>query len=304
MKRIVVFASMLLLLSCSSNNDAIKHQQSLNADTVDSGYINISVDVSFKEVIDEHFKVFTAIHPKAKINIHYKSEVDCFKDLMKDSTRLIIVARGLTQQESEYYYNLLSFKPYYSKVAYDAVAAIVNINNNDTLFTFDEIKNILSGKRQYTVILDGTNATSTVKFLQDSVLAGGKFGTNVVAVNGVDSVIESIKKTPNAIGFVSNAYVSNQYDIKQVENFKQIKLALLECVKCDEKGYYAKASQATLQYGQYPLARPIYYIAKENWEGLGTGFGKFLTSEPGQLIFRRSCLVPAKMNFNKRQTKL
>ncbi len=303
MKRIFVFIVALFLLACSSNNNANSNKP-LKAETLDSGHINISVDASFKPVINEQLKVFLALYPNAKINVEYKSEVDCFKDLAKDSTRLIVVSRGLTSEENDYYKSKLLFKPFYAKIAYDAVAAIVNINNADTLFSFNDIKNILSGQRKYTAILDGTNATSTVKFLQDSVLKGGSFGTNVVAVNGSDSVIEAIKKTPNAIGFVSNCWVSNGYDLKQLKNLQQMQLALVECVRCEEKGYYAKASQATLQFGQYPLARPLYFIVKENWRGLGTGFGNFMSSEQGQLIFRRSCLVPALMDFTKRRTKL
>lgn len=303
MRYIIIILFSVFLIACSTNNSSVQNTNK-KSETIDSGNIRISADISFKPVIDEQLKVFLASNPKAKVFIEYKSEVDCFKDFINDSTRLIIVSRGLTKQESNYFENKISFKPYYSKVAYDAVAAIINIKNTDSLFTINDLKNILLGKKKYAVVLDGTNATSTVKYLQDSVLREAKFGTNVVAVNGSDSVIETIKKTQNAIGFVSNCWVSNRYDEKQVANLQQMKLALIECVRCDEKDYYAKASQATLQYGQYPLARPIYYIVKENYEGLGTGFGRFLSSERGQLIFKRSCVVPALMNFNKRQTKL
>lgn len=303
MRYLVTIAISIFLIACNTNNGVLQNTNK-KSETIDSGKITISVDVSFKPVIDEQLEVFLASYPKAKIQIEYKSEVDCFKDFIKDSTRLIVVSRGLTKQESDFFENKISFKPYYSKVAYDAVAAIINIKNSDSLFTINDLKNILSGKKKYTVVLDGTNATSTVKYLQDSVLKDTKFGTNVVAVNGSDSVIETIKKTSDAIGFVSNCWVSNRYDEKQIANLQQMKLALIECVRCGEKDYYAKASQATLQHGQYPLARPIYYIVKENYEGLGTGFGRFLSSERGQLIFRRSCIVPALMNFNKRQTKL
>ena len=40
--------------------------------------------------------VFEALHPKTKIIAEYKPEAECFKDLMKDSTKMIIVTRGLT----------------------------------------------------------------------------------------------------------------------------------------------------------------------------------------------------------------
>jgi phosphate transport system substrate-binding protein len=300
MKRLFVFAFILLFSFCTQQKD----NQPAKVDAPEKGTINISVDETFKPAIEEQLKVYKSIYPESNINVHYTSETNCFKDLLKDSTRLILVSRGLVKNEREYYNSKLSFYPQFSLIAYDAVALIVNINNKDSVFTIKDLEKILSGEKKYTAIVDGTNATSTVKFLQDSVLKGKAFGSNVVAVNGSDSVIEAIKRTPNAIGFVGNSWVSNGYDNRQINNLKKIKLALVDCRNCDEKGYFAKASQATLMYGQYPLARPLYFIVKENWLGLGTGFTNFLSFERGQLIFRRSCLVPAKMSFNKRQSKI
>jgi phosphate transport system substrate-binding protein len=48
----------------------------------------------------------------------------------------------------------------------------------------------------------------------------------------------------------------------------------------------------------------MYYVLKENWAGLGTGFMNFMSLERGQLIFRRAFLAPAKMNFNIRTGKI
>jgi phosphate transport system substrate-binding protein len=289
---------LLILVSCSNNKS---EKDFIANDTPKQGAINLSVDESFKPVIEEQIKVYHSSFPDAVINVSYKPEVECFKDLYQDSTRMIIVSRGLTKQENNYFKNYLSFEPKYMQVAYDAVAAIVNINNKDSVFTIEDLRKMMSGEKKYTIILDGNNATSTVKYLQDSVLKGKSFSSNVVAVKGSEAVIDAIKNTPNAIGFVGNSWVSNFYDEHQIQNLKKIKLALIECTKCEERGYFVKASQASLTYGQYPLARHLYFIVKENWLGLGSGFANFLSLERGQLIFKRSCLVPAKMNFNKRQ---
>lgn len=81
-------------------------------------------------------------------------------------------------------------------------------------------------------------------------------------------------------------------------------MALVECVNCIEKDVFAKPSQATITFGEYPLARPLYYILKENATGLGTGFMNFMSLERGQLIFRRAFLAPAKMGFNQRTGKI
>lgn len=285
---------MLAGISCKSKPGADTR------DTTEKGTINISVDESFKPVIEEQLRVHHASFPEAKINVAYKSEAACFKDLQSDSTRMIIVARGLTTAERTYYEDKLSFKPQYAPLAYDAVAVIVNRDSNDSVFTMERLKNILSGKEQLTAVMDGRNATSTVRFLQDSVLKGENFGTNVVASQNSEAVVDLVSKRKDVIGFVGLSWIGDSYDPKQVAYLKKIRLGLVECVKCSEKDLFAQPSQASITYGQYPLARPLYYILKENAAGLGTGFMNFMSLERGQLIFRRAFLVPAKMGFNKR----
>jgi phosphate transport system substrate-binding protein len=48
----------------------------------------------------------------------------------------------------------------------------------------------------------------------------------------------------------------------------------------------------------------LYYVLKENYNGLGSGFVNFMKYERGQLIFRRAYLWPGIMDFNIRTVKL
>jgi len=294
-----LFTTICFLAAC--NNVSRKNIQT---DTPSKGTIHISVDESFRPVIEQEIKVYESSFKGAKIIAEYKPEVDCFKDLQSDSTRMVIIARGLKENEIRFYENKLSYQPQFGILAYDAVAAIVNINSKDSVFTMAELKDILSGKRNKTVVMDGNNATSTVRYLQDSILHDAPFGKNVMATGGSDSVVSVISKTENAIGFVGISWVGNPDEPAQVANLKKIRLALLECVKCKEKGLFAKPSQATITYGEYPLARPLYYILKENALGLGTGFMNFMSLERGQLIFRSGGIAPAKMNLIDRSSKI
>jgi phosphate transport system substrate-binding protein len=286
---------LLLFVSCRT---------SVKEDTRDSpvkGSINISVDESFKPVIEEELRVHHSAFPNTNIHVSYKSEAACFRDLQSDSTRMIIVARGLNENEADYYTSRLFFKPQYGVVAYDAVTVIVNRAAKDSVFTMADLKDILSGKNKITAIMDGRNATSTVRYLQDSILKGAPFGANVVASENSEKVVDFVSNNPNVIGFVGLSWVGDSYDPKQKAYQQKIRMALMECVKCQEKDVYAKPSQSTITYGQYPLARPLYYILKENSAGLGTGFLNFMSLERGQLIFRRAFLAPAKMGFNRRK---
>ncbi len=295
----LILAVLLFFAACTGKVGAIDER-----DTPNKGSIRISVDESFKPVMEEQIKVFHSSFPDTKIIASYKPEVECLKDLQNDSTRMILIARGLSKKESSIFESSLGYRPQFAVLAYDAVAVIVNHASADSVFTINDLKDILSGKSKRIAVMDGKNATSTVRFLKDSVLRGADFGANVFASKNSDDVIDIVSKNENVVGFVGLSWVGDSYDPKQKENLKKIRLALIECVRCVEKGLFAKPSQATISYAQYPLPRPMYYILKENSAGLGTGFMNFMSLERGQLIFKRALLVPAKMNFKVRSGKI
>jgi ABC-type phosphate transport system substrate-binding protein len=284
----------LFFINCRNKNKAY--------DTPLNGKIYISVDESFKPVISEQIKIYHATYPKTQIIASYKSEAACFRDLQSDSTRMIIVSRGLTDDESNYYKQTLSFKPRWDVLAYDAIDVIVNIHAKDSIFTLQQLKSYLKGDdTTKVVVLDGKNATSTVRVLKDSLLNGKNFGNNVFAAGSSKGVIDYISANPNAIGFVGSSWVGDLDDPEQLGYATKIRFALVECIRC-EKGMFAKPSQATITNGDYPLFRPLYYILKENVSGLGTGFVNYLVLERGQLVFRRSYLVPAQIDFSVRRS--
>ena len=65
---------------------------------------------------------------------------------------------------------------------------------------------------------------------------------------------------------------------------------------CDGKPY-VKPYQANIMLKRYPLVRGLYYILKENYNGLGGGFANFMIYEKGQLIFQPSLSGPCKNEF-------
>lgn len=232
----------------------------VKTDPVDSpseGRIRISVEESFKPFIEQELKVFALSFPNASIEVAYKSEIDCFKDLASDSTRMIIVTRGLDKKEQANYKDQLSYAPTFGILAYNAIAVVVNKKSKDSVFTMAELTAVLSGKNKKQVVMDGSNLTGIVRFLKDSLLHETAFGKNVVSANGSEEVISYIKNNPNAIGFVGMNWVGDNYDPKQIEDRKTIKMALVECTLCIEKGYYSQPSQANISQGHYSLSFKI-----------------------------------------------
>lgn len=273
-----------------------------DTDTANSGIIHISVDESFKPVIDSQIQVFEALYPKAKIIAEYKPEAECFRDLIKDSTRMIIVTRGLTDEEVKFYKDSINYRPNWDKIANDAVTVIVSNKSKDSVLTVEKIRGILDGSTgdKEIAVFDGLSATSTVRFAVDSILKGKPFDPKkVFAAKSSQDVIDYVSTNDNAIGFVGVSWIGNKEDTAQLSFLKKVKIAAIECAACDGKPY-VKPYQANIMLKRYPLVRGLYYILKENYDGLGGGFANFLIYEKGQLIFRRAYLGPAKMNFSVR----
>lgn len=306
LNRVIAWCCLCLLCAWLTGCNPDGQDRLTVTDTLTSGTINISVDESFKPVMDEQIKVFESSFPGAKIIAHYKSEAECLRDILKDSaTRMVIVTRGLNRKEEMFLKDSLNFVPHWDELATDAIAVIVNAKSSDTIFSVQRLKDILTGsEKNKQVVFDGLSATSTVRFAIDTILGGTNFDTSVVqAVKSSTEVLNYIASTENAIGFVGISWIGNPEDSSQVNMLNKVKMVSVKCVDCGDTPY-VKPSQYSILTRQYPLVRGLYYILKENYAGLGSGFLNFLQYERGQLIFKRAYLGPSKIGFGIRNVQI
>ena len=103
-------------------------------------------------------------------------------------------------------------------------------------------------------------------------------------------------------GFVGVSWIGNHEDTAQLSFLTKVRIASIECT-CPEQSF-VKPYEANIILKRYPMIRGLYYILKENYNGLGSGFATFMEYERGQLIFRRAYLCPAKMNFSIRKATI
>lgn len=288
----------IALMGCSGGEEAGP------TDTRESGTIHISVDESFKPIIDSQIQVYESTYPDAKIIAHYKPEAECLRDFAVDSIRVVITTRGYTENEKTFLEDSMHILPKKRVVAYDAVAVIVHPGSADSMFTMAEVQELLTGRsnKNLTPVFDGINATSTVRFIIDSVLRGDSLSPKVIAAQSSQGVIDYVAKTPNAVGFIGVNWVGNKEDSTQLSFLQKIKLAHIEST--DRPGGYVQPVQANIYYRRYPMVRDLVYVIKEPHNGLGHGFANFLTTQRGQLIFKRAYLMPALMPFTMRNASI
>ncbi|MBS1616720.1 MAG: substrate-binding domain-containing protein [Bacteroidetes bacterium] len=290
----LAFQSFLFAIACLCFA-ACGNQSNAPTDTPNSGTIDISVDETYKPVIEEELHVFDSSNPNAHINVHYKSEADCFKDYLAGKARLILVTRDLSDAEKRYCESR-QIVPQALAIARDAVAVIVNPKDKDTAFGLEQLRGILSGtfNKKYNVVFDN-NGSSTLRYLQDSILKNEVLGKNVFAVQGNDSVVQYVANNPGSMGFVGLSYVSDNSDPNNTGAFiSKVKVA---AIFNDSTREYLQPYQAYIALRSYPLSRNLFYIKNETFMGLGTGFANFLSRDRGQLIFAHAHLFPLRLSI-------
>ncbi|MBK8087164.1 MAG: substrate-binding domain-containing protein [Chitinophagaceae bacterium] len=285
---------------------ACKDKKPQPTDTGTTGTIYISVDETFRPIIEEQISVFQSSNPKAKIIAEYKPEAECWQDLFNDSTRMVIVTKQLTNAETRYYADSVGIYPQSELLAYDAVTLVVNRNAKDSVFEREDVANLLQGKSSlpYKPVFDGVKATSTVRFAIDSILGGKPLNTGgITAAKSSWEVVKYIAETSGYIGFVGVSWIGNPEDTAQTNMLKKVRIAWLPCATCTDSSY-TKPWQDDILTRRYPYTRGIYYVLKENHIGLGKSLVNFMKGDRGQLIFRRGYLVPAWRIFMMRETRL
>jgi phosphate transport system substrate-binding protein len=296
----------LVVLSCFliSGCKSYKQQEDEMPDTKTRGRINVSADESFKPIIDAQVQVFESNFPGTKINVQYKAEAECLKDLLNDTVRMVIATRSYDQNEKKLLSDSLKIQPEKMVVARDAIAVIVHPQAPDSLFTMDEIKAILKGNfsKKLIPVFDGVQATSTVRFIVDSVLRSDSLSPQAMAARSSEGVIDYVATHPEAIGFIGVSWVGNQDDEQQVSFLKKVKMARLESRDLYDK--YILPVQANIYLNRYPMVRDLVYMLRERHKGLGHGFADFMSGEIGQLIFKRAYLMPAQRKFLIRPIRL
>lgn len=296
MKRLLSGFTLILILSACSEKD----KKGNPLDTPTAGSIKIAVDESLKPLLDAEVKAFTGIYQNTNLDVIYSSESKAIDLLIKDSTRLAIITRTLTNQEKQ----LLANQAISAKelvVAHEGIALILNTQNPDTLLTQDQLKKILNGeisswtqinkKSKHTkleVVFDKP-ASGTLRYLQDS-LAIPNLAAHCFGVQTNPAVVEYVTSHPDAIGVIGVSWISDVDDSVTNDFLKNIRVVSLQ----HDSAFY-KPYQAFIAQKHYPLIRKVYIISREARTGLGSGFTAFVAGDKGQRVVLKAGLVPATM---------
>ena len=310
---LALLVAVVLLAACNN-------KQSTNSST--SGTAVIICDESFQNVLDQEIEVFEYTYPDASILCRYQPEADALDSLLKRKVDLIITSRDLTDAQREKL-QLQNRAHRSRKIAVDAVAIIVNKDNDIDQLSMGDLREIFSGKfkkwseitptkalrdKDIEIVFE-SNGCGIINYMQSKMLEPGqKFGDNVFAQKSTEDVFKAVEAHKNAIGFIGVSWITADMGGKAMsvdERVEQLnanndpsaidftdRIKVMP-VRADDQLQPRKPYQYYINNGEYPLVRVVWAIDASASGTLDHGFFSFLTGVIGQKIILQTGVLPA-----------
>ncbi len=256
-------------------------------ETILTGTTSILVDESLLPIIEDQVAVFESQYD-AKIKLIAQSEKECIQSFVKNKSGTIILSRKLNKQENAVFKNR-KIIPKEAPFAIDAIALIKNKKTNDTLIDLTDVIDFLKGDKTKIkgLVFDNPNS-STVRYFSE--LSGIKSlpENGVFSFKTNEEVIKYVSQNEGMVGVVGLNWLfqPNSSIKKYLENINILS------VKDKATNNYIYPSQENIATRKYPLARVLYIINCQGYDGLGMGFSSFIAGETGQRIILKSGLAP------------
>ena len=309
---IVLIACMVILASCGGSQQPQFRKDSKGNTVPVANYVCVAIDETFQPIFETLVKDFRDRNADAFTDPLFMPEDDAVKMLLADSVRTIVVTRKLAKDENNYLRAKYNLKAKEGIVAFDAVTLITSPSNQDSLITVDEIKKIMEGKitdwgqlkhnngksGEIEIVFDN-NGSSTVRYMQDSLCAGGKLKGKLRAAKTYDELIKYVHNKKNAIGVVGVDWVGNPNDSTHLSFLTDVRVMKVGAKYSDDPDDYYLPFQFYISTGSYPLTRCLYIITTDpRVRSLEKHFYYYITDNPnhnnmGQMmILRHSQLLP------------
>ncbi len=174
------------------------------------------------------------------------------------------------------------------KIAFDALAVIVNPANKVSQLTREQLDGIFTGKIKnwkevggddlVIVVYSRESSSGTFEFFKEKVLLNKNFAASSLMMPATGAIIQSVSQTKGAIGYVGLAYLD-----KSVKDVK---------VSYDGGKIYVLASIENAKNKTYPIIRPLFFYYPVSAEKKVKKFVDYILSDAGQKTVLEVGYVP------------
>ncbi|MDH3393225.1 MAG: PstS family phosphate ABC transporter substrate-binding protein [Desulfobulbaceae bacterium] len=282
---LLLSATFLLALNSGCGND----QQTKESSTGDR-YLTIKGSDTMVHLVSEWAEAFMHSVPTADLSVTGGGSGTGIAALINNTTDICAASRSIKEKEI----TLAAQKnihPIEFKVAMDGIALVVNPANPINALTVEQIKKIFTGTvnnwkqvggpDKPILVLSRESSSGTFVFFQEHVLDKEDYTAQARSLPGTSAMIQNIATDVWTIGYVGLGYAAQAAD-----KVKTLAIAA-------EAGKPAIIpSEATINSGEYVIARPLFLYTGGQPAGLTKEFLDFVLNSEGQKIVREAGYVP------------
>ncbi len=268
-----------------------------------SGNINSVGSDTLANLMTLWAEEFKRLYPNVNIQIQAAGSSTAPPALTEGTSNLGPMSRAMKAEEIAAFETKYGYKPMAIAVAIDALAVYVNKDNSIKGLTIPQVDAIFSATRKcgysedittwgqlgvggelagHPIQLYGRNSVSgTYGFFKENALCKGDFKDTVNEQPGSASVVQSVTKSINGIGYSGIGY--------KTSGVRAVSLA-------KDGADYIEANNENATSGTYPLSRFLYvYVNKDPNKPLPpleTEFLKMVLSKVGQTVVVKDGYIP------------
>ena len=235
-------------------------------------------------VVQKAGEAFMASHPGTELSISGGGSGNGIKALIEKQCDVAMSSRDIKDKEKDAAAKN-GITPLRTAIAIDAIVPVVHPANKVGALTLAQLRDIYTGKVTNWKDLGGEDAqivaisrdtsSGTFESWEELVMNKERVSPRALMQASNGSVVQTISKNKNAIGYVSLASVDEEKGIK--------------AVKVDG----TEATEENVANGTYTVQRPFVQIYKKgSTDPLIKAWFEFLASDEGQKIIADKGLVP------------
>lgn len=225
-------------------------------------------------------KTYMEKKPEVKIQVTGGGSGTGIAALQNQTTDLCNSSRSMKAAEIGECIKAFSKRPTEYKVALDGLSVYVHESNPVKELTLEQVKLIFTGKIKNWSKVGGPNApitlysrensSGTYEFFKEHVLEGEDFASRAQTMPGTASVVETVARDKNGIGYGGAAYGKGAKHL---------------AIKKDESSPAIEPNEETVVKGTYPIWRYLYiYVNPALDKGPTAAYLNWIRSGEGQKL--------------------
>lgn len=268
-------------------------------DVPTAGSIEIYVDRSDSMLINEWIELFQMNYPKAKVKPIFASHQQIMRWLEVDSLKkAFIINKKLSIDQKEFLALHRNCTVHETPLAKSSLVFITFKNSIVQELNIEDLVSHFSTQTQSLAIFNEIVCdTLGIQFEQLKSMINTqknrKFrlnGLKLVHFKTDQEIVDYVNVNSKALGLISLNNIGNNYNKVTLANQSKVRILKVQNNK-SKTSFFPFQSQ--IKANQYPFTQDIVAYDLQGYSGLANGFISFVNSQPGQIICKKSGLIPS-----------